>query len=116
MRTYEETIRREAEIAHSAGYMGESTTPHYARVRMVAEIYGVSATKVKREIEEAVRVLTYGPELAKEVAAASEEYHAKLREEGPFIERKSSSTVIRLQLKCSMQECERLGLVSNVVF
>jgi hypothetical protein len=82
MRTYEETIRREAEIAHSAGYMGESTTPHYARVRMVAEIYGVSATKVKREIEEAVGVLTYGPELAKEVAAASEEYHAKLREEG----------------------------------
>lgn len=83
MRTFEETIRREAEIAHSAGYMGEPTSPRPERVRMIAEIYGVSSTRVKREIEEAVGVLTYGtPELAKEVAEAREEYHAKLREEG----------------------------------
>lgn len=82
MRTFEETIRREAEIAHSAGYMGEPTSPRPERVSMIAEIYGVSSTRVKREIEEAVGVLTYGPELAKEVAEAMEESRAKIREEG----------------------------------
>jgi hypothetical protein len=83
MRTFEETIRREAEIAHSAGYMGEPTSPLPERVRMIAEIYGVSSTRVKREIEEAVGVLTYGSiEAAKEVAEAMEESRAKIREEG----------------------------------
>lgn len=82
MKTYKEAIRREAEIAHSAGYMGEGTTPRYERTHMVAEIYGLSASKVKRDIEAAVDVMTYGPRLAKKVAADRKTHQEKIAAEG----------------------------------
>lgn len=50
MKTYMEVVRREGEIALSAGFGGEGTEPSYKRVDLIASIFEKSSETVRRDI------------------------------------------------------------------
>lgn len=50
MKTYTEVVRREGEIALSAGFGGEGTEPSYKRVDLIASIFEKSPETVRRDI------------------------------------------------------------------
>lgn len=50
MKTYIEVIKREGEIALSAGFGGDGTEPSYRRVDMIAHIFEKSSETVRSDI------------------------------------------------------------------
>lgn len=50
MKTYQEVIQKEGEIALSKGYMGEGTEPNYIRVNLIADIFQRSSALVYKDI------------------------------------------------------------------